>query len=100
MSFLTSTHAGCGKEGCHAGVAMSDDEFYEGYARDTIYPPCRCHPKFCATCSGTGWAPEAIAAKQDCDDCPDCDGCGWRGDPEHPDDRYDCPTPITTEGGE
>lgn len=86
--FNVSKHNGCGREGCHAGVAMDDDTYFEGYARDVVYPPCSCHPKFCKTCGGTGWAPEEIAAKQNKDDCPDCDGSGWRGEAEHPDYRY------------
>lgn len=86
-----STHTGCGQSGCHHGVAMDDDEYFEGYARDTIYPPCICHPKFCKTCHGTGWAPEEIAEKINSDDCPDC-RAGWTGDgPEHPDCRYEDP---------
>lgn len=86
MSFAISTLNGCAL-GCCNGVAMDVDVFHEGYAHDTIYPPCPCNPKFCKTCSGTGWAPEDTPA--DSDDCPDCDGCGWTGgQPEHPDDRY------------
>lgn len=88
--FKVSTHAGCGQSGCHAGVVMDDDTYYEGYEHDVVYPPCSCHPNFCPTCSGTGWAPERLAIEHDRDDCPDCDG-GWRGDALHPDHRYSDP---------
>ena len=88
--FKVSKHAGCGRGGCHNGVLMDDDTYYEGYERDVIYPPCVCHPKYCKTCEGIGIAPEEIAARQNCDDCPDCNA-GWRGDAEHPDHRYTDP---------
>lgn len=89
--FKVSIQKGCGDGGCHGGVAMDDDTYFEGYERDVIYPPCRCHPKFCVTCCGTGIAPDDIAVCQSSDDCPDCES-GWRGDgPEHPDHRYSDP---------
>lgn len=88
MAFKVSTHAGCGKEGCHSGVAMDDDEYFEGYAHDTIYPPCSCHPKYCPTCRGSGMTEEDDDGAWG--DCPDC-RAGWRGSPEHPDCRYSNP---------
>lgn len=91
MAFVVSTQPGCGSEGCHAGVAMSDDEFFEGYAPDLIYKPCACHPKACIRCRGAGWASEDVAEAQGSDDCAACDGSGWIGAPEHPDFRYSDP---------
>lgn len=85
--FKVSTHKTCHRPGCHSGVVMDDDTYFEGYERDVVYQPCECHPSHCPTCHGTGWAPEEIAEKQNKDDCPDCNG-GWRGEAEHPDYRY------------
>lgn len=70
--FDVSICTSCHRPGCHCGVVMDDDTYFEGYAHDTVYPPCECHPKFCKTCNGTGWAPEEIADKINSDDCPDC----------------------------
>lgn len=86
MSFDVSRQPDC-PLGCHAGIVMDDDEYYEGYQRDVVYPPCECHPKHCNVCGGTGWCPPEIAHTSD--DCPKCDGTGWLGAPEHPDDRYE-----------
>ncbi|ADJ22980.1 hypothetical protein Hden_1167 [Hyphomicrobium denitrificans ATCC 51888] len=86
MTFIVSKQSGCGKEGCHAGVAMDDDTYFEGYEPDVIYRPCQCHPKCCPTCGGSGEKEVDFGTA----DCPDCNA-GWRGDAEHPDCRYSDP---------
>lgn len=85
--FKVSAHTGCGKEGCHSGVAMDDDTYFEGYERDVIYPPCSCHPSYCPTCKGSGLTEDDDGESGD---CPDCES-GWRGECEHPDYRYSDP---------
>lgn len=65
--------------GCHDGVLMDDDEYFEGWQQDVIYPPCPHNPAMCGTCCGSGEAPEKVAARLMQDDCPDCNGTGWRG---------------------
>lgn len=65
--------------GCHDGVRMDDDEYHEGWAPDTVYPPCQYNPARCKTCKGTGTAPPAKAKIWKRDDCADCEGTGWKG---------------------
>lgn len=75
------------ESGCHDGVWMDDDEYYEGWAPDTIYPPCPNHPKSCKKCGGNGslrkWN-EALGC-YDVTDCPNktCQS-GWKGAPQWP----------------
>lgn len=64
--------------GCHDGVRMDDDDYHEGWAPDTIYPPCEFNPKRCQTCNGTGNAPPLMAEALQRDDCADCGGTGWQ----------------------
>lgn len=64
--------------GCHDGVRMDDDEHGEGWAPDTIYPPCQFNPARCSTCDGTGNASPMMAEALKRDDCEDCNGTGWK----------------------
>lgn len=71
-----------GESGCHDGVWMDDDEYYEGWASDTIYHPCPNHPKFCKKCHGSGSLVDKDGAQYDCTN-KTCQS-GWKGEPEWP----------------
>lgn len=72
--------------GCHDGVRMDDDEHAEGWADDTIYPPCQHNPMCCKSCGGSGDKADG--------DCRDCNGTGWKnGEPQWPVAADDPETP-------
>jgi len=79
----------CGKRlgyedlACFDGVIMDEDVYAEGWAADTIYPPCSCHPRYCPTCRGQGQVEVTDADGTGWGDCPDCT-VGWRGAPAWP----------------
>jgi hypothetical protein len=81
-----------GESGCHQGVWMDDDEYGEGWADDTIYPPCPNHPKCCKKCGGSGiitkWNVDKTERWQE--DCPNktCNS-GWKGKPQWPERAID-----------
>ncbi len=68
MSFKISENKSCDDDWCFNGVIMDTDEFYEGYERDVIYPPCKCNPKYCDHCEGAGhlYVPDGSI---DCENC-------------------------------
>jgi hypothetical protein len=63
------------ESGCHDGTFMDDDEHFEGWASDTVYPPCPHNPACCQKCGGSDFI-----------DGGDCDACesGWIGGPQWP----------------
>lgn len=61
--------------GCHEGVLMDDDTYFEGWQPDVIYQPCYFNPFSCQFCKGTGVAPKEYHLSED---CPSCDGTGWK----------------------
>ncbi len=69
---------------CCDGVVMDIDEYTEGWQPDVIYRPHSCNPRFCASCNGSGEAPEAMARLHASGDCVECEGTGWRGRPMWP----------------
>lgn len=71
------------ESGCHDGVWMDDDEHFEGWHRDVIYPPCRNNPACCKACGGDGMSKLPIDQRES-DDCEYCGGNGWIGDPQWP----------------
>ena len=66
------------ESGCHDGVHMDDDEYFEGWQADTLYHPCPHNSARCRKCKGTG-------STKDGGECRPCHGTGWKnGDAQWP----------------